>query len=130
MELQIKTSCENNSESKEEIVFAFCQNGKCCSTGSIPAQNANCKINYYNNYNRIGDCVDSNFVYDSIKGNVTYSDLESTNNTWKPEWVKLLFNNSDTIIKCYLNERMDNGDPTEPTFLDFECKPEGNLLYS
>ena len=62
-----------------------------------------------------------------VVGNVTYAHLPSASDGWKPEWVKLVLKNYD-ILKCSFDgtSRMDGNDETEPTFLDFVCKPEGN----
>ena len=125
MVLQIKTRCTNYSTSKDEKVFTFCQNGKCCSTGAIPAQNRRCKLNNYKS-EEIGSCAKFKFVADFVKGNVTYHHLPSATDGWTPEWVKLMLKDG-AVITCSFNGRIDGDDKTEPTFLDFDCKPEGMI---
>ena len=126
--LQIKTSCARYSKSKDEKIFTFCQNGSCCSTGSIPAQNKRCKLNNYKSED-IGECAKFEFTPDPVKGNVTYSDLATATDGWTPEWVKLLLKDG-AVIKCSFDGRIDGNDETEPTYLDFDCKPEGKFLSS
>ena len=127
LDLKIKTSCDRYSRSRDKKVFTFCQNNQCCSTGPIPAQNQNCQENSYQGV-EIGDCSEFKFATDNVVGNVTYAHLPSASDGWKPEWVKLVLKN-DHILKCsfYGTSRMDGDDVTEPTFLNFVCKPEGML---
>ena len=63
-----------------------------------------------------------------IFSNVTYAHLPSAADGWQPEWVKLVLKDYH-ILKCSFDgaSRMDGNDLTEPTFLDFVCKPEGTL---
>ena len=126
--LQIKTSCEKSASTKDELLFVFCQNGKCCSTGSIPAQKKKCKTNKYI-FDNFVDCAEYKFTSNLIKGNVTYADLASARDRWIPEWVKMSLNDG-SVVKCLLNGRIDGNDDTDPTFLDFECTPEGIFQFS
>ena len=48
------------------MLFTFCQNGHCCSTGELPAQDKNCHQNNYTD--EIGDCAKFDFVSDSMQG--------------------------------------------------------------
>ena len=139
--LQIKTNCSRYSPSKDEKTFTFCQNEKCCSTGALPAQDKKCKQNNYGfgTKYKLGECSKFPFDFDSVKGNVTYHDLASATDGWTPEWVKLVLGNvtsqksrlniSGAVIKCSFDGRIDGNDKNEPTFINFDCKPEGKFLH-
>ena len=130
--LQIKTDCSRFSQSKDKKIFTFCQNGKCCSTGALPAQNQRCKQNIYGfgtKYN-LGECSKFDFHFDSVDGNVTYYDLASARDGWTPKWVKLILGNApSSVIKCSFDGRMDGNDRIEPTFINFHCEPEGRISF-
>ena len=116
--------------------FTFCQNGKCCSTGSLLAKKGN-DHSYRNNYTagELGECGKFDFDLDSVQGNVTFHDLSSAIDVWKPEDIELflgkgpLGNGTSGIpgyhnwIRCSFDERIDSNDRNEPSFMDFHCKP-------
>ena len=59
--LQIKTSCDRGSKSRDKKVFTFCQNGHCCSTSPLRFQNENCKENHLYHDSEIGECAQFKF---------------------------------------------------------------------
>ena len=122
--MQIKTSCAPNSQSEDQISFTFCQKGKCCSTGKIPPQKKECKINEYQ-AQHIGKCAQFEFISERFQGSVTYSD-QSARDGWNPEWVKLFLKNG-TEFTCSLDGWIDGGGIGTPT-LDFYCYPGGEFL--
>ena len=88
--MQIKTSCGTNSQSEDQIKFKFCQKGECCTTGKLPPQNEECKVNEYQ-AQHIGECAQFEFISEPFQGSVTYSNQSATDG-WNPEWVKLFLN--------------------------------------
>ena len=85
----MNTECSRHSQSGNggNKTFTFCQNGKCCSTGSLPAKKENCNINTSNNYKagELGECGNFDFEWSlnlSVEGNLTYLDLS---NGWVPQ---------------------------------------------
>ena len=134
-ELQIKTDCDIYSHSKDKKTFTFCQNGRCCSTGGLPAQDERCKQNNYQAY-KLGDCGKFHFDLESVQGNVTYHDIASATDGWTPDWVKLVLGNGD-VIKCSGYWSLGVFKPhfsgewlgDEPTLIDFRCQPEGNVSF-
>ena len=133
--LKIKTDCGIYSHSKDKKTFTFCQNGRCCSTGGLPAQDEKCKQNIYYP-SQLGECRRFHFDFESVQGNVTYHDLASASDGWTPDVVKLVLGNGN-VIKCSFYESLGGikthltgeweGD--EPTSMNFQCEPEGNVLF-
>ena len=126
------------SENKVNKTITFCQNGKCCSTGSLPtslpAKKENCNINTSNNYKagELGECGNFDFEWSlnlSVEGNLTYQDLSGG---WMPQYIELLPTGNGTripkgyhyIIRCSLERRIDGNDRNEPTFISFHCEPK------
>ena len=120
------------SENEFDKTITFCQNGKCCSTGSlpprVPAKEENCNINTSNNYtaDELGECENFDFEYEGVEGNLTYHDLSDG---WVPQYIDMGIGNGTrikpgytNIIRCSLEERIDSNDRNEPTFIDFHCK--------
>ena len=103
-------------------MFTFCQDGQCCSTGGLPAQERNCHQNDYN-ANELGDCGHFKFIPDSMQGNVTYLSSSATDG-WKGEWLKLVLDENNSI-KCLINQKIDTDDDNEPSSLEFNCNLEG-----
>ena len=140
--LQIKTSCSRYSPSKDKKTFTFCQNEKCCSTGPLPAQDTKCKQNNYGfgTKYKLGECSKFPFDFDNVEGNVTYHDLASATDSWRPEWVKLVLGNAtarksglsinEAVIKCSFDGKIVGNDRNKPTFMNFHCKPEGKFFWS
>ena len=123
--MQIKTDCGKYSHSKDEKTFTFCQNGRCCSTGGLPAQDKRCKQNNYQAY-ELGDCGKFHFDFEPVQGNVTYHDIESAKDGWTPEWIKLVLENG-AVIKCPGYWALGSWN-----FVYFGCTPEGgvsSLIY-
>ena len=148
--LQIKTSCSRYSPSKDKKTFTFCQNEKCCSTGALPPQDRRCKQNNYGfgTKYKLGECSKFPFDFDNVEGNVTYHDLASATDSWRPEWVKLVLGNAtarksglsinEAVIKCFLNGRIrpepifskfDGNNRFIPGSMNFHCKPEGKFFF-
>ena len=148
--LQIMTSCSRYSPSKDKKTFTFCQNEKCCSTGPLPAQDRKCKQNNYGfgTKYKLGECSKFPFDFDNVEGNVTYHDLASATDSWRPEWVKLVLGNAtarksglsinEAVIKCFLNGRIrpepifskfDGNNRFIPGSMNFHCKPEGKFFF-
>ena len=134
--LQIKTDCSRFSQSKDKKIFTFCQNGKCCSTGALPAQNQRCKQNTYGfgtKYN-LGECSKFDFHFDSVEGNVTYHDIASAKDGWTPDWIHLVLGNG-AVIKCDGYWALGGWKPhlsgamlgDGPQFVNFHCMPEGDV---
>ena len=120
--------------------FTFCQNGKCCSTGSLVAKNKSGYC-YRNNYptGELGEC--GKFEFASMQGNVTFYDLSSAIDVWKPKDIELFLgkgpfgNGTSGIpgyhnwIKCSFDERIDSNDRNEPSSMDFNCEPKKCLFW-
>ena len=133
--LQIKTDCGIYSHSKDKKTFTFCQKGRCCSTGALPAQDERCKQNNYHP-RALGGCSRFHFDFESVQGNVTYYDPASATDGWTPDSVKLVLGNGN-VIKCSFYESLGGirthltgewlGD--EPTSMNFQCEPEGNVSF-
>ena len=111
--------------------FTFCQNGKCCSTGSLLAKNES-GYSYRNNYTagELGECGKFDFELDSVQGNVTFHDLSSATDVWKPDDIELFLGPGPSgipgyhnWIRCSFDERIDSNDRNEPSFMNFHCKP-------
>ena len=120
--MQIKTGCSLKSHSKDKITFSFCQKGRCCSTGVLPAQDQRCKQNNYN-ASELGECGKSHFDYGIVQGNVTWHDLASATDVWTPEWVKLVLGNG-AVIKCSFGGSLGYRYSHFSKFMVFLCKPE------
>ena len=123
--LQIKTTCNGPSKSRDKNVFTFCQDGQCCSTSPLPFQNENCNKERFYQGTEIGECAQFKFnFYNEIEGNVTYTDLP-------PEMdISLLFKD-DSITECTIvnDNKLDVNEANEPTFLDFRCNdPHGKFF--
>ena len=116
--MQIKTDCGKYSHSKDKKTFTFCQNGRCCSTGGLPAQDERCKQNNYQAY-ELGDCGKFHFDFESVEGNVTYHDIASAKDGWTPEWIKLVLGNG-AVIKCPGYWALGSWN-----WVYFGCTPEG-----
>ena len=143
LELQIKTDCSHDSQSKVDRTpqewmkhflengthfnlikksFKFCQGGlNCCSTGALPVENQRCKQTNYKAY-ELGSCGKFDFDLKKLyRGDITlhrglsFFDLTTTKDAWTPEWVKLVLGNG-VVIKCTFNETM-------------VCKPEGKISF-
>ena len=85
--LQIKTNCAQYSQSKDEKTFTFCQNGKCCSTGALPPQECeNDDYGFGTDY-KLGKCSKFDFRFENVEGNVTYHNLTSATDDWRPQWI-------------------------------------------
>ena len=123
--LQIKTNCARYSQSKDEKTFTFCQNGRCCSTGGLLAQNQRCKQNI-ELASELGECSISHFDFENVQGNVTWHDESSATEVWTPEWVKLVLRNG-SVIKCTFDGRLGDT-PIFSKVMHFLCKPEGNVF--
>ena len=131
MSLHIKTGCEVHAESKDTLLFTFCQNGHCCSISGMPGQAKKCHTNEYVGDDLLlrGDC--SNFVSGSMQGNVTYPASEfSATDGWRGESVKMSFDN--ITIACPINGFIDGdgngGDgPDYPRSQNFDCRVEGPM---
>ena len=89
LELQIKTDCSHDSQSKDDQTpqewmkhvlgngthfnlikksFRFCQNGfNCCSTGALPVENQRCKQTNYKAY-ELGGCGKFDFDLKKLYG--------------------------------------------------------------
>ena len=133
--------CSTHSQSGSEgnKTFTFCQNGKCCSTGSLPAKKE--KYNKYNNWycrenkfkaNELGECGKFDFDFDSLEGNLTYS---SAVDGWNPYGLELIIGNGTQILegyynifRCFFEKRIDGNNRNEPSSLDFHCKPRKCLF--
>ena len=124
------------SENKVDKTITFCQNGKCCSTGSLPtrlpAKKENCNINTSNNYtaDELGECGKFDFeLFDSVEGNLTYHDLSDG---WVPKYIDIgavengirIRKGYHNIIRCSLEGRIDGNDRNEPTVISFHCEPK------
>ena len=120
--LQIKTNCARYSQSKDEKTFTFCQNGRCCSTGGLLAQNQRCKQNI-ELASELGECSRSHFDFENVQGNVTWHAKEF----WTPEWVKLVLRNG-SVIKCSFDVSLGDK-PSFSKVMHFLCKPEGNVFF-
>ena len=121
--LQIKTTCNGPSKSRDKNVFTFCQDGQCCSTIPLPFQNENCNKERFYQGTEIGECAQFKFGFygsGKIEGNVTYADLP-------PEMdINVLFRDGSVTV-CTMNDtKLDGNVANEPKFLDFVCKePKG-----
>ena len=85
--------------------FTFCQNGKCCSTGSLPTKKEEMYHDWYcrrNKYkaNELGECSKFDFEFDSVEGNLTYS---SAVDGWNPYEIELFIGNGTQILEGYYN---------------------------
>ena len=128
--MQIKTNCSQNSQSKDKKTFTFCQSGRCCSTGGLPAQNQRCKQNNYKAH-ELGECGKSHFDFRIVQGNVTWHDVASATDDWTPEWVKLVLRD-EAVIKCSFGRTSLGETHYFSTFskeIHFLCKPEGNFFF-
>ena len=108
--------------------FTFCQNGKCCSTGSLLVK----KDHYKNNYTagELGECGKFDFDLDSMQGNVTFHDLSSAIDVWNPDVIELFLGPRPSgipgyhnWIRCSFDGRIDSNDRNEPSFMEFNCEP-------
>ena len=138
--LFINNQCSERSQ-WDNKTFTFCQNGKCCSTGSLLAKKENGYYRngycYQNKYTagELGECGKFDFDLDSVHGNVTYHDLSSAIDVWKPEDIELFLGKGplgkghsgtqgyQNWIRCSFDGRIDSNDRDEPSFMDFNCKP-------
>ena len=131
--MQIKTDCGRYSHSKDKKTFTFCQNGRCCSTGGLSAQDERCKLYNYQ-ASELGDCDKFHFDFESVEGNVTYHDIASAKDGWTPDWINLVLGNG-AVIKCDGYWALGGWKPhlsgamlgDGPQFVNFHCMPEGDV---
>ena len=124
--------CSKHSQSGNEgnKTLIFCQNGKCCTTGSLRKKEE--KSYFYcieNNYkaDELGECGKFDFSFDSVEGNITYS---SAKDGWTPSELEFALGNGTRIlegyhnsIKCSFEKSIDVNERKGPSSLDFHCKP-------
>ena len=118
-QMQIKTSCDGGSKSRDEKVFTFCQNGQCCSTSPLLFLNENCKEKNYYETTEIGECAKFKFAFDNIEGNVTYLGFPSHMD------VKLSFKDGsryDMVCSLFDSKKLEGNVTNGPKFLNFSCK--------
>ena len=124
--------CSKHSQSGNEGIktLTFCQNGKCCSTGSLKKKEKKkywyCRVNNYK-ADELGECGKFDFGFDSVEGNITYS---SAIDGWTPSELEFNVGNGTRIlegyhnsIKCSFEKRIVGNDRNAPSSLDFHCKP-------
>ena len=135
----MNSECTKHSRSGDEgnKTFTFCQNGKCCSTGSLPTKKEEMYHDWYcrrNKYkaNELGECSKFDFQFNFVEGNLTYS---SAVDGWNPYEIELFIGNGTqilegyyNIIKCSFEKRIDGNNRNEPLSLDFHCKPRKCLF--
>ena len=121
-QLEIKTSCDGGSKSRDKKVFTFCQNGQCCSTSPLLFLNENCREKNYYETTEIGECGDAQFTqftWDKIEGNVTYTGFPSHMD------IKLLFKDGsryDVVCSLFDGKKLDGNVANGPKFLNLACK--------
>ena len=136
----MNTECSRHSQSGNggNKTFTFCQNGKCCSTGSLPAKKEEFFASYFycreNKFkaNELGHCGKFEFDFDNVEGNVTYF---SAIDGWTPSEIELYIGNGTRILegyhnifRCSFEKRIDVNNRNEPSSLDFHCKPRKCLF--
>ena len=131
--------CSKHSQSGNEGIktLTFCQNGKCCSTGSLTRKEKKkywyCRVNNYK-ADELGECGKFDFDFDNVEGNLTYSSAVDV--FWlNPYGLELMVGNGTrilegyyNIIKCSFEKRIDGNDRNEPSSLNFHCEPRKCLF--
>ena len=130
-QLQIKTSCDGGSKSRDTKVFTFCQKDQsqkdqCCSTSPLLFLNKNCKEKNYYQPIEIGECaqfkfglVQNGYKITKITSNVTYTGFPSHMD------IKLLFKDGsryDVVCSLFDGKKLDGNVANGPTFLNLACK--------
>ena len=86
--------CGSWKGTKDDLVFNFCQNQQCCSTGPIglPSGNLDCKKTDIYNLSELGDCAKMDFLRQNIQGNLTFSEnIGGIHDGWRGDWFRLIY---------------------------------------